>query len=69
MASDWTLPLLQETLDDLPVWSEFRLPKPWMVTLFGLDDVAAGRIARFARSHSCAIMFDPAGVTFRKCAR
>ena len=69
MASEWTLPLLQEALDDLSAWAEFRLPQGSMIELFGINDVATRRIARFARGHSCDILFGPNGVTFRKLAK
>jgi hypothetical protein len=66
MSGEWTLPLVQDQLDDLASGQDFTLTKDEYVRLFGLDDVAARRIRRFADSHCCHTFFDGRQLIFRK---
>jgi hypothetical protein len=66
MSGEWTLPLVQDRLDDLAPGQEFTLTKDDFVRLFGLNDAAVQRIRRFAESHRCHTLFDGRQLIFRK---
>ena len=67
MAARWTLPLLQERLDELPPGADFALDSADMIRLFGINDAGVRRIGHFAIGHRCDVVYSPAGVLFRKC--
>ena len=66
MSGDWTLPYIQERLDDLRPGQDFSLAREDMARLFGFNDVAVRRIQRFASSHGCFPLYFGGGVMFRK---
>ena len=66
MSSQWTLPMVQERLDELFPDPRFALSPVDCERLFGLNDVAARRIVRFAEGHQCDVIFTPRETVFRK---
>ena len=64
-----TLPLLQMQLDHLVPGQGVYLAMPDVERIFGLNDVATGRIRNFARGHDCAFAWSDAGVEFVKLGR
>lgn len=68
MTEPLTLPLLQMQLDQLVPGQRLHLTMTQVERVFGLDDVAAGRIRNFADGHNCAFALSEAGVQFVKQA-
>lgn len=66
MACHWTLPLIEERLEDLPAGARFAITSAEMTSLFGINSAAVGRIDRFARSHHCQVAYGPAELIFCK---
>jgi hypothetical protein len=66
MAEQMTLPDLQEQLDELVPGAELHLKLPEVERLFGVNDVATGRLRNFASSHNCVFAWSPTGVQFLK---
>lgn len=57
---------LQNRLDQLPVGQGLAISISDYRRLFGLNEVAAGRVANFAKGHGCVIDASPSLITFRK---
>jgi hypothetical protein len=66
MSGILNLPMLQSHLDGLHPAGCFELSITDSERLFGHNDVAAGRIANFARGHHCEVIVSATGLTFRK---
>lgn len=66
MTTSLTLPLLQMQLDHLVPGQGLHLAMTEVERLFGLNDVATGRIRNFATGHNCAFAWSEAGVQFLK---
>lgn len=66
MSGEWTLPLIQDRLDELSAGEDFTLSRPEMERLFGVNSAAVGRIVHFAIGHGCEIIFRRDGVRFFK---
>lgn len=64
--SDFNLPVLQATLDRLPMAKSFTLAHKGIERLFGFNDVARARLKRFARGHNCIIAYTDGCVVFHK---
>jgi hypothetical protein len=63
-----TLPGLQNALDAFPRDGSLAIAKRDIERLFGLNDVAVGRIANFARGHGCKAILREDILTFSKHA-
>jgi hypothetical protein len=61
-----TLPVLQMQLDQLTPGQGLHLPMAEVERIFGLNDVASGRIGNFAKGHNCAFAWLDTGVQFLK---
>ena len=61
-----TLPILQMQLDLLMPGQGLYLPMAEVERIFGLNDVASGRIKSFAKGHNCAFPWLDTGVQFLK---
>jgi hypothetical protein len=68
MARPLTLPVLQMQLDQLMPGQGLHLPMVEVERIFGLNDVASGRIKNFATGHNCAFAWLETGVQFLKLA-
>jgi hypothetical protein len=68
MTSRLTLPVLQIQLDQLRPGQGLHLPTAEVERLFGLNDVANGRIRNFAKEHNCAFAWSDTGLQFLKMA-
>ena len=66
MSGEWTLPLIQQRLDELSFGDDFTLSRPEMEDLFGVNSAAVARIVHFAIGHGCEIVFRRDGVKFFK---
>lgn len=66
MDQDFTLPRLQSMLDDLPDGRRIALARTQVDALFGLNDVGATRLMRFAEGHKCVITHADSSVVFEK---
>jgi hypothetical protein len=66
MRKDYTLPELQEQLNGLKEGELFGVSDADCERLFGLNDVAMGRIANFAKGHRCVVGHSERGIYFRK---
>ena len=66
MSAEWTLPLIQQRLDERSVGQDFVLSRPEMERLFGVNSAAVGRFVHFAIGHGCEIIFRREGVKFFK---
>ncbi|MHB2205296.1 hypothetical protein [Methylobacterium sp. CM6257] len=64
-----TLPALQAALDGLGTGQALRLTGADCDRLFGVNDALVGRVANFARGHGCSVVWDDAGLTFRRQPR
>ena len=60
------MPLLQRMLDHLPDGQKVALASKQIDELFGLDDVRASRLKRFADAHRCLIIHADSCVVFEK---
>ena len=59
-----TLPDLQAELDQLVPGAALHLELSEVERLFGVNDVAAGRLRAFAAGHDCIFTWSPSGVEF-----
>ncbi len=66
MTEPLTLPLLQMQLDQLVPGQSLHLSMPEVERVFGLNDVATGRIRNFAGGHNCAFVWSEQGLQFVK---
>lgn len=66
MDRNFTLPLLQVVLDGLPEGRQVTLARKQVNRLFGLDDVGATRVLRFADGHHCIVVHVNDCVVFEK---
>ena len=64
-----TLPGLQVILDSLGEGQSLHLTNAQCDRLFGVNDALVGRVANFARGHSCIVLWDGTGLTFRRQRR
>ena len=69
MASNWTLPLLQAELDQLPLGCDFILAQEDVERLFGTAGEMAGQIANFAVGHGCRASVRRGELLFQKRVR
>ena len=53
MGHEFTLPSLESSLDRLLPAQTIALTRKPIEHLFGMNDVAAARLQRFARGHDC----------------
>ncbi|MDA9440223.1 hypothetical protein XH98_14060 [Bradyrhizobium sp. CCBAU 51745] len=63
---EFTLPELQERLDELGDGAILQIGRHDYERLSGLDDAALGRLRNFARGHQCVASFADSAVMFRK---
>lgn len=66
MVRPLTLPILQMQLDRLMPGQGLHLPTVEVERMFGLNDVANGRIKTFASGHNCTFAWLTTGVQFLK---
>lgn len=66
MAQDFTLPSLQSTLNRLSEGQQLTLARKQADRLFGLNDVGAERMARFAGGHNCIVAHANECIVFEK---
>ncbi|MEX6505375.1 hypothetical protein [Jiella sp. M17.18] len=66
MRQDFTLPDLQAQLDLMKVGETLALRRDDCERLFGVNDVAGGRLRNFARGHGCTVVYTPEGVAFSR---
>jgi len=64
-----TLPDLDRKLDDMPEGTLHQITRSDYERLFGLNDVALGRLRNFAKTHSCVTSFADHAIIFRKKIR
>jgi len=69
MIEPLSLPLLQMQLDCLVPGQGLHLATSDVEQMFGLNDVAAGRIKNFAEGHGCMFAWSGSGVQFVKLPR
>jgi hypothetical protein len=69
MRRDYTLPELQAQLDALQEGDLFGVSDADCERLFGVNDVAVGRIANFAKGHDCVVGHTERGIYFRKALK
>ena len=62
----FTLPELQEQLDELPEGALLQISRRDFERLFGSNDVAATLLRNFAVSHACVVAHANAAILFRK---
>jgi hypothetical protein len=61
-----TLPRLQAHLDRLRLAERLTLARSQVERLFGHNDVAVGRLRRFAKGHNCVVAHADNCVVFQK---
>lgn len=66
LRSKFTLPELQEQLDDLSEGALFQISMRDYERLFGDNDVAATLLRNFALSHACIVVHADTAILFRK---
>jgi hypothetical protein len=66
LRANFTLPELQERLDRLAKGAVFEVSAWDYRRLFGVNDVAAARLRRFARLHACVASHGDKSIVFRK---
>lgn len=66
MAFNFTLPLLEQVLEELRSGETIALARKQIEQLFGVNDTGAGRLARFAKAHDCMIAHADSCVVFEK---
>ena len=66
MASEWTLPLIQAELDQLPLGCDFILAPDDVERLFGTGGTIARQLANFAIAHGCRTAFRGQELVFQK---
>jgi hypothetical protein len=64
-----TLPELDQKLDRLAEGAMHQITRHDYERLFGLNDVALGRLRNFAKNHSCVASFADSAILFRKKLR
>jgi hypothetical protein len=69
MIEPLSLPLLQTQLDHLVPGQGLHLATSEVERMFGLNDVATGRIRNFAEGHGCMFAWSGSGVQFVKLPR
>ena len=68
MKPDFTLPRLESLLQELDEGRSIALARRQVDALFGLNDVGAERLMRFAKGHGCIIAHADSAVVFEKRA-
>lgn len=63
---DFTLPDLERTLDALAEGALDQMARRDYERLFGMNDVARGRLRHFAKSHGCVASFADDVILFRR---
>lgn len=63
---EFTLPELEQRLDELGDGAVSQIGRRDYERLFGLNDAAVGRLRNFARGHQCVASFADGAVVFRK---
>ena len=66
MDQDFTLPTLQSLLDGLPDGRQIAIARTQVDRLFGLNDIGANRLLRFASGHHCIIVHADSSLVFEK---
>lgn len=66
LPAKFTLPELQEQLDNLAEGAMFQISDGDYERLFGTNDVAAARLRNFARLHACVAIHANFAILFRK---
>lgn len=66
MRRNFTLPELEDRLDELKSGTIIQISRRDYERLFGLNDAALGRVRNFARAHRCTASFADTAVLFRK---
>jgi hypothetical protein len=66
LRAKFTLPELQEQLDDLSEGALFQISRRDYERLFGTHDVAVTLLRNFAASHACVVAHANAAILFRK---
>ncbi len=69
MVEQLSLPILQMQLDDLVPGQGLHLGMPDVERMFGVNDVASGRLKNFATGHGCVFAWSGTGVQFVKMPR
>jgi len=66
MADNLSLPRLQTVLNQLTPGQQLTLARKQADRLFGLNDVGAARVSRFAEGHRCTVVHANECVVFEK---
>lgn len=66
MNRSFTLPVLQTMLDNLSEGQRVAIARKAVDNLFGMNDVQAARLLRFADGHNCIIVHADNCVVFEK---
>ncbi|MCP3463372.1 hypothetical protein [Bradyrhizobium sp. CCGUVB23] len=66
MRAKFTLPDLEERLEELQAGALVQISRRDYERLFGLNDAAIGRLRNFARSHQCIASIADTAILFRK---
>jgi hypothetical protein len=66
MRRNFSLPELEDKLDELQGGTLVQISRRDYERLFGLNDAARGRLRNFVRAHRCTASFAETAVLFRK---